>query len=144
MSLSRFLRRHHRHQEAAGVLICIWTEYEDYEFEDETIFLRLKVVGELMRAVSLLATAVSVFKKCWSWFKFHSKHEHEISCEVLISETVEEITGMTITAMTSTTTTTSTTIETIINEIFESTLSKKRVTKETITICRNLISPHMK
>jgi tetratricopeptide (TPR) repeat protein len=134
----RFLRRHQRHQEAAGVLICIWNEYEDYEFEDETIFLRLKIVGELMRAVSLLAIAVSVFKKCWSWFKFHGKHEHEMSCEVLISETAEEI------ITTTTTTTTSTTTETIIREIFESTLSKMIVTKETITICKNLISLHMK
>jgi hypothetical protein len=69
----RFLRRHRRHDEAAGVLICIWAEYEEYDFESEAIFLRLKIVGGLMRAVSLLSIAVSVFKKCWSWFKSHAK-----------------------------------------------------------------------
>jgi hypothetical protein len=139
----KFLRRHDRHQEATGVLICIWNEYEDYEFESETIFLRLKIVGELMCAVSLLAIAVSVFKKCWSWFKFHGKHEHEVSCEVLISETVEKITTTTMAKTINISTTISTTTETVIKEVFESTLSKKTVTKETITICKNLISLHM-
>jgi tetratricopeptide (TPR) repeat protein len=133
----RFLTRHNRHQEAAGVLICIWNEYEGYEFESETIFLRLKIVGELMRTVSLLALAVSVFKKCWSWFKFHGKHEHEVSCEVLISETVEEITTVKTNAITTMT-------MTIIKEVLESTFSKKMVTKETIMICKNLILLHMK
>jgi hypothetical protein len=49
-----FLRRHHRHEEAAGVLICIWAEYEEYTFESEIIFLHLKRIGELMRATSLI------------------------------------------------------------------------------------------
>ena len=102
----RFLRRCHRHEEASSVLICIWTEYEEYDFESEVIFLRLKVVGELMRAVSLLSVAVSVFKKCWAWFKSHSKHEHISSCEVLISETIEEITTISTTSTTTTSTTT--------------------------------------
>ena len=102
----RFLRRCHRHEEASSVLICIWTEYEEYEFESEVIFLRLKVIGELMRAVSLLSVAVTVFKKCWAWFKSHSKHEHTSSCEVLISETIEEITTISTTSTTATSTTT--------------------------------------
>ena len=141
----RFLQRCHRHEEASNVLICIWTEYEEHEFESETLFLRLKIVGELMRAVSLLSVAVSVFKKCWAWFKSRGKTEHTASCEVLISETVEEIITTTITsATTSTTSTTSTTTETVVKEIFESTLTRKEVTTETISICKSLISYYMK
>ena len=42
-----FLRRCRRHEEAANVLICIWSEYKEYDFESETLFLRLKTVGQL-------------------------------------------------------------------------------------------------
>lgn len=141
----RFLRRCHRDEEAAGVLICIWNEYEEYDFESEVIFLRLKIVGELMRAISLLSIAVSVFKKCWSWFKLHEKHEHVKSCQILISETTEEIITTTqATVSTTTSTTTTTTTETIIKEVFESTISKSIVTKETISICRSLVSFYFK
>jgi len=140
----RFLRRCHRHEEASNVLICIWTEYEEYDFESETIFLRLKIVGELMRTIRLLTVAVSVFKKCWCWFKAHGKHEHTALCEVLISETIEEIITTTSTTTASTTTTTTTTTETVLKEVFQSTLSRSEVTSETIIICKSLISYYIK
>jgi hypothetical protein len=141
----RFLRRHHRHDEAAGVLICIWAEYEEYEFESEIIFLRLKIVGDLMRAVSLLSIAVSVFKKCWSWFKSHAKVEHTESCQILISETVQEIITTTkSTSVTRSTSTTTTKTETIVKEMFESSIQKSSVTIETVSITRSLISLYMK
>lgn len=138
----RFLRRCHRDEEAAGVLICIWNEYEEYDFESEVIFLRLKIVGELMRSVALLTIAVSVFKKCWSWFKSHGKHEHVDSCQILISETTGEI--VTTTQTTTVSTATRTTTETTIKEVFESTISKSTVTKETISICGSLVSFYFK
>jgi hypothetical protein len=136
----RFLRRHHRHDEAAGVLICIWAEYEEYDFESETIFLRLKIVGDLMRAVSLLSIAVTVFKKCWSWFKSHAKVEHSESCQILISETVQEI----VTTTTQSTTMTATKTETIVKEMFESSIQKSTVTLETVSISRSLITLYIK
>ena len=137
----QFLRRRQRLQEACNILICIWVEYEEYDFESETIFLRLKIVGEIMHAISLLSIAVSVFKKCWAWFKSHRKYEHITSCEVLISETVEDIIKSTSTTVI---TSTSTTIETVITEVFESTLSRSTVTTETIAIIKSLVSYHMK
>jgi tetratricopeptide (TPR) repeat protein len=140
----RFLRRLHRDEEAGGILICIWTEYEEYDFESEIIFLRLKVIGELMRSISLLSIAVSIFKKCWSWFKSHGKIEHVSECQILISETVQEIVTTTQTTTVSTTTTSTTTTETIIKEVFESTISKSTVTVETISICKSLVSFYMK
>ena len=150
----RFLRRRGRHEEASSILICIWTEYEEYSFESETLFLRLKVIGELMRAVSLLSIAVSVFKKCHGWFSLHGKHEHVKSCEILISQTIEQITTTTTTTSTavsttkSTSTTTSTSMttmsKTVIKEIFESIMSRSTVSTETITVCRSMISSYMK
>ena len=97
-----------------------------------------------MRAVSLLSIAVSVFKKCWSWFKSHAKVEHSESCQILISETVREIvtTQSSITMTASTTTTTKT--ETIVKEMFESSIQKSTVTLETVSISRSLISLYMK
>ena len=140
----RFLRRFHRDEEAAGMLICIWNEYEEYDFESEVIFLRLKIVGELMRAISLFTIAVSVFKKCWSWFKLHEKHEYVESCQILISETTQEIFSTTQTTVSTSMTTSKSVTETIIKEVFESTISKSTVTKETISICQSLVSFYFK
>ncbi|KAL8995733.1 MAG: hypothetical protein Q9169_004591 [Polycauliona sp. 2 TL-2023] len=133
------LRRCHRDEEAANVLICIWSEYEDYEFESETLFLRLKVVGQLMREISLLAIAISVFRKCLVWFKSHGKYEQTRSCEMVRSETMVEMVRST-----SVTTTTTTSTELVVRELFESTLTRTTVTSETVTIFKHLISYYMK
>ena len=140
----RFLQRCDRYEEASNVLICIWTEYEEYDFESEIIFLRLKIVGELMRTVSLLSVAVSVFRKCWAWFRSHGKQEHAASCETLITATVERITEITTTKTTTTKSGTSTiTSETVMKEIVESTLSSSTINTETISVCKSLISHYM-
>ncbi|KAL9593550.1 MAG: hypothetical protein Q9219_007499 [cf. Caloplaca sp. 3 TL-2023] len=141
----RFLRRCHRHDEAANVLICIWSEYEEYDFESETLFLRLKIIGQLLREISLLSVAVSVFKKCWAWFKSRGKVEHAESCEIMISETmVEIVTSVSSTTTMTTSSTTTTSTETVIREVFESTLSRTTITSQTISTCKNLISYYMK
>ncbi|KAL8671644.1 MAG: hypothetical protein Q9168_003850 [Polycauliona sp. 1 TL-2023] len=136
-----FLGRCHRHEEAANVLICIWSEYEEYDFESETLFLKFQIIGQLMQEISLLSIAVTVFRKCLRWFKSHGKHEHTSSCELMISATLEEIVRTTTTTTTSTTTETST--EVVIQEMFESTLTQTTVTSQTVTICKNLISYYM-
>ena len=140
LEYARFLRRVKRHEEASNILICIWTEYEEYDFESETLFLRLKAVGELMKAVSLLTIAISVFKKCWSWFSSHEKHEHTTICETLISETTQEIIKVT----TSSTVTTTTITETTVREVFEQKLSRNEVSIETISISKSLIATYIK
>ncbi|KAI9744104.1 MAG: hypothetical protein M1818_002256 [Claussenomyces sp. TS43310] len=138
----RFLRRRHRDEESSSVLICIWTEYAEYDFDSEIIFLRLKVVGELMRSVGLYSTAVSVFRKCWAWFKSHEKHEHIAPCEVSISETIQEI--ITTATETITATKTSITTEAVIKNVFETAISRAIITSETTSICKSLISFYMK
>ena len=141
LEYARFLRRVKRHEEASNVLICIWTEYEEYDFESETLFIRLKAVGEILKMVGALTIAISVFRKCWSWFSSHEKHEHTTSCETLISETTQEIIKVT---TTSTTTTTTTTTETTIREVFESKISRGEVSTETISTSMTLIAAYIK
>ena len=138
-----FLQRCYRHEEASSVLICIWTEYEQYDFESETIYLRLKVIGELMREVSLLSLAVTVLRKCLSWFKSHKLHEHTTSCEVLVTTILEEITTITKSTTINTKSISTISVEVIIRE-FESAFSRKTVSLETVSICKRLISLHMK
>lgn len=129
----RYLQRHHRHEEASSILICVWAEYEEYEFESEIIFTQLIIIGELMRTVNILAIAISVFKKCLSWFESHESYGHVEMCQTLISTTLEE---MTITTSKTVTTTT----ETVLKESFESLLSKSIVTKETLVVCQSLVT----
>ncbi|KAH8670231.1 hypothetical protein BGZ60DRAFT_375664 [Tricladium varicosporioides] len=141
----RFLRRINRHEEASGILICIWSEYQDHDFESETFFLRLRVLAEIMCEIKLLSTAVLVFQKCLKWFESHSKHEEVTSCEILISRTTEDIIRTTsITRQSTEVSTTTTSTEIIIKEIFQSKMSKTTVTTETITVCQNMISYYMK
>ena len=142
LEYARFLRRCQRHEEASNVLICIWTEYEEYDFESETLFLHLKQVGELMRAVGLLTIAISVFRKCSSWFSYRGKHEHVASLETLISETTQEV--IKVTSTSTTTTTTTTTTESTFREVFESKMSRNEVSTETISISRSLIATYIK
>lgn len=149
----RFLRKHHRHEEAAGILICIWAEYERHQFESEALFIQLVVIGEIMVEIHLHTIALSVFKRCWSWFHSREMHVHVSSCQVLILKTVEDIstisTSTTIQKSTSTSTSTTTltsttTTEIIMKEIFESSLSSTTVTSETLSVSRSLISFYMK
>lgn len=73
-----------------------------------------------------------------SWFKSRGSHEHVISCETLISEILEELTTI------QTSLSTTTTSEITIKEAFEVTLSRTKVTTETISICKSLIAYHIK
>ena len=154
LAYARFLRRCHRHEEASSILICVWTEYEHEVHGSETIIVRLKTIGELMRSIGLLQVAISVFTRVWKWFKETGKTEHEeaVSTTVLMSETIEEeitrvttkITRTRTKTTTSTTTLTETTVsETVIREVFEMTLKRtitKKVQLELFKVCNALIT----
>ena len=154
LTYARFLRRCKRHEEASSILICVWSEYEHEVHGSETIIIRLKAVGELLRSIGLLKVAISVFTRVWKWFKETGKTEHEeaISATILISETIEEeITRVTTTSTktlttttTSTTTTSETTVsETVILEVFKTTIKRTVSTKvqlELFKICNALVT----
>jgi len=144
LDYARFLRRLHRHEEAASILICLWTEYEEYDFDSEAVFLRLKIVGELLVEIKLYSIALSIFRRCLSWFKSNKHFEHVESCETLVTTTELSITTISLSTTTTTTTTTTMTTETVMKEVFESTISKTVVTSETISICSSLVSYYMK
>ncbi|KAL9620471.1 MAG: hypothetical protein Q9160_005056 [Pyrenula sp. 1 TL-2023] len=153
----RFLRRLKKHEEASAILICLWAEFEHKmdSLDVETIIIRIKVVGELMKSSGLFLVAISVFSKVWNYFKRSDKTSHEVarSTTVLISEAIEEITTqqkITESKSESTTTTTTTMTSTTtqeskvtIREMFESRLSScKSMTehKSVLKSCSALVA----
>ncbi|RDW91807.1 hypothetical protein BP5796_01201 [Coleophoma crateriformis] len=146
----RFLHRCKRFEDEASILICLWTEYEECDFDAEDIFLRLKLVGEIMRTAELFSVAVTVFKKCSAWFRSRRMHAHAESCDVLISETLLQVTTTTSSKATTdkrtiTKTVTRTTVEseTFMKDVFHSITSKANITRESLSICSSLVSHYM-
>ncbi|RDW79411.1 hypothetical protein BP6252_04049 [Coleophoma cylindrospora] len=145
----QFLHRCKRFEDAASILLCLWTEYEECDFDAEVIFLRLKLVGEIMRTVELFLVAVTVFRKCSAWFRSRRMDTHAESCEVLISETLQQVTTTTSSKATTdkrtTKTVNRTTVEseTFMKDVFQSITSKANITKESLSICSSLVSHYI-
>ena len=141
---AQFLESRKRASEASSILLCIWREYEFHSFAAvESIILQLKQIAVLMKKVSLVNAALSVFKKCWSFFKSTRKEESSVFQE--IEEHITH-TSKTIIETTSKTTTNSSS-ETVIREVFESSMSSSSTTEissTTIELCSSLTSIYMK
>jgi tetratricopeptide (TPR) repeat protein len=116
----KFLRELRRVEEALSILTIVWTEYEHHSYEDITIILRIRELGELFKCFGMFEIAVSVFSKVWAWFKSKGKTTHDDAQQttVLIAEVVEEITTVTTRTRTTTTTTTEVT-ETVVRDVYE-------------------------
>lgn len=144
LTYARFLESRKRISESSSVLLCVWREYEFHAFSAvESVIMQLKEVAILMKKVSLLNVALSVFKKCWSFFK--STHKEQTT---IFKELEEHIThtSKTIIETTSKTTTTSSS-ETVIREVFESSMSSSSTTEissTTIELCQSLSSIYVK
>ena len=141
---AEFLMSHKRTTEASSLLLCIWREYEFHAFSAvESIVLQLKEVAVLMKKVSLLTVSLSVFKKCWSFFK--STHKTESSVYREIEEHIT-VTSKEVVERSSTTQITSTSSETVIREVFESSISSSttEVSSTTIELCKSLTSVYIK
>ncbi|KAI1260279.1 hypothetical protein F5Y18DRAFT_259226 [Xylariaceae sp. FL1019] len=142
LSYASFLHSHNRTEEASAVLICCWNEYSNHQVSMfESIILLLKEIALCMKTVGLVSLSLTVFQRCWSWFK--STHKEESS---VFKETVEQIaiTSSEIVKKSSTTTTTTTTStsETVIREVFESSFSstETQITTTTLELCNSLTS----
>lgn len=136
---AHFLHRRHRHEEAKNILIIIWTEHQHFGCESVAFYLQLKIIGQMMRTLSLLTVAVSIFQKIVSWFIATGKHDHEEvrHCEGYILEIVEEITKKETFHKEETTEET----ETVIRRMFNSTTV---VNEEYIKITRTAVSLYVK
>ncbi|KAL9092970.1 MAG: hypothetical protein Q9159_000594 [Coniocarpon cinnabarinum] len=144
LTYARFLEARRRLAEASSLLLCIWREYEFHAFSTvESIILHFKEIAILMKKVSLLQVALSVFKKCWSYFKSTHRTETTIYREIeehitVTSKAIVEVAVKNVTTSTS---------ETVIREVFESSIEESSTTEissTTIELCESLTSIYMK
>ncbi|RYP08426.1 hypothetical protein DL764_001914 [Monosporascus ibericus] len=136
---SSFLHTHKRFEEASAVLICCWNEYSVHQVSMfESIILLLKEVAITMKLVGLVSLSLTVFQKCWSWFKSSHKESSTVFKEIEehIAITSKEIMKK------KTTTKVTSSSETVIREVFESSFSSEEteITTTTVELSESLTS----
>ncbi|KAI0871775.1 hypothetical protein GGS24DRAFT_509450 [Hypoxylon argillaceum] len=141
LKYASFLRTQQRVEEASAVLSCCWDEYSTHHVSMfESIILRLKEVAVSMKTVGMISLSLTVFQRCWSWFKSTHKEESKAFKEIVehIAVTSSEVVKK---SSTTTTTNTSLASETVIREVFESSFSsveETQVTTTTMELCNSL------
>ena len=139
----RFLRRQQRIAEAESILIGLWAEYEHEEIKSEAVIVRIKSIGEEMRAVGMVTIALSIFSSVWSYFKKIGRQTstEATSTAVMLADITQEI---------NVSTETSTEIsfqETVLREVFESSISSSTATKverTSVKTCETLSTHYAK
>ncbi|KAI0412196.1 hypothetical protein F5X98DRAFT_22019 [Xylaria grammica] len=142
LKYASFLHTHKRVEEASAVLISCWNEYSTHQVSMfESIILLMKEIAVCMRLVGMISLSLTVFQRCWSWFKSTHKEESSVFKEIVehIAITSSEIVKK---SSTTTTTTTTSASETVIREVFESSFSSEetQVTTTTMELCSSLTS----
>ena len=146
LAYSSFLMTHKRVEEASAVLICCWNEYSEHQVSVfESVILQLKRVAVSMKAIGLVSLSLTVFQKCWSWFKStHRESSTEFKqIEEYIATTSKEVVRKS-TSTSTTTTTIATSSESVIREVFEesfaSSSEETEITTTTVELCESLTS----
>lgn len=139
-----------RREEASALLLSCWSEYSSHIISTyESIIIQLKEVAVWMQRVEMSSVALTVFQKCYSWYKSSHKEHTEIykQIEEHIAVTSRQIVKSS--SMTSTTST-SESSEIVMREVFESSFSSTETTETTevsstsIELCESLTSIYMK
>ncbi|WQF85619.1 Putative tetratricopeptide-like helical domain superfamily [Colletotrichum destructivum] len=139
-----FLKRIKRNEEACNIMICVWAEYENQNFESETIMIRLKELGVLAKSFGILTVSMNILKKVWGWFKERKTIESEeaVSTTTIITEVVEEITETVVETKTSITV-----VETVTREIWEANYQrcrKGKTDRHFFKACLNMVNLYLK
>ncbi|TGJ87334.1 hypothetical protein E0Z10_g1461 [Xylaria hypoxylon] len=142
LKYASFLHTHKRVEEASAVLISCWNEYSTHQVSMfESIILLMKEIAVCMRQVGMVSLSLTVFQRCWSWFKSTHKEESSVFKEIVehIAITSSEIVKK---SSATTTTTTTSASESVIREVFESSFSSEetQVTTTTMELCSSLTS----
>ncbi|KUI73490.1 hypothetical protein VM1G_08814 [Cytospora mali] len=93
IAYARFLRRQGREAEAQNILHGVWLDYQHMtEHKTEAVVKQLNEVGEELRSMGILDTAIAVFKSVWGYFKGAGKQTSAaaVSTAVAIMGTVQE------------------------------------------------------
>ncbi|KAK2600780.1 hypothetical protein N8I77_010288 [Diaporthe amygdali] len=70
IAYARFLRRQGREAEAQNILHGVWLDYQTMtEHKSEAVVKQLNDVGEELKSMGILDTAIAVFKSVWGYFK---------------------------------------------------------------------------
>ncbi len=138
-----FLREQKRVEEASAVLISCWNEYSIHQVSMfESIIVLMKEVAVCMRSVGMTSLSLTVFQRCWSWFKSTRKEESSVFKEIVDHIAVTSSEMVKKSSSTTTTTTTSSASESVIREVFESSFSSEetQVTTTTMELSSSLTS----
>ncbi|KAI1428078.1 hypothetical protein F5Y12DRAFT_711393 [Xylaria sp. FL1777] len=145
LKYASFLHTQSRVEEATAVLISCWNEYSTHQVSMfESIILLMKEIAVCMRTVGMTSLSLTVFQRCWSWFKSTHKEESSVFKEIVenIAVTSSEIVKKSSTTSTTTTTTSTSASETVIREVFESSFSSEetQITTTTMELSSSLTS----
>ncbi|KAI3394758.1 hypothetical protein diail_2227, partial [Diaporthe ilicicola] len=70
IAYARFLRRQGRQAEAQNILHGVWLDYQTMtEHKSDAVVKQLNEVGEELKSMGILDTAIAVFKSVWGYFK---------------------------------------------------------------------------
>jgi hypothetical protein len=111
LTYSRFLHSRKRIDEASSVLLFAWKEFEHSEFSMyESIVRLLRDVAVVLKAVKLNTVALSVYQKCFTYYK-------NVSETTVVTEIEEQITSTSMEIIGSATSTVSETTEITVREV---------------------------
>lgn len=140
-----------RREEASALLLSCWNEYSNHTVSTfESVVVQLNQVGVWMKRLEMSSVALTVFQKCWSWFK--SSHKENASTFQQIEEHIAETSKELVKASAKTTRSSVHESSEIMREVFESTFSSTTMTQTgtsdvsstTIELCESLAVVYMK
>lgn len=139
-----------RREEASALLISCWNEYYSHTISTfESVIVQLKEVAVWMQRVQMSSVALTVFQKCYAWYK--SSHKEQTTIFKQIEEQIA-VTSKEIVKSSSTTSSESVTesSEAVMREVFESSFSSTEtkeiteVSSTTLELCESLTSIYLK
>ncbi|KAK8192024.1 uncharacterized protein BKA78DRAFT_250650 [Phyllosticta capitalensis] len=69
IAYARYLRRQNREAEAQNILHGVWLEYQHRDNKSKAVVSQLNQVGEELKSMGILETAIAVFKNVWGFLK---------------------------------------------------------------------------
>lgn len=86
IAYARFLRRQGREAEAQNILHGVWLDYQNMtEHKSEAVVTQLNEVGEELKSMGILDSAIAVFKSVWGYFKGSGKQTSAAAVNTAVS-----------------------------------------------------------
>ncbi|KAL0256082.1 hypothetical protein SLS55_008474 [Diplodia seriata] len=85
IAYAKFLKRHGREAEAQNILHGVWLDYQHRENKSEAVVKQLNQVGEELKAMGILETAIAVFKNVWGYFKSSGQQNSTAAVSTAVS-----------------------------------------------------------